>query len=286
MKWEDRRKSDNIDNAGSGSGGGKGIDIGGGRLVIALLIYLFTGDPMAAFEGAVRSGDDQYVQEEYTLSPEEEQLYDYSAVVLADTEDAWSEILKEENMDYEPAKMHIFKDAIKTGCGLANSGVGPFYCSVDKAVYMDLSFYDELINKFGADDGDFVLSYVISHEIGHHVQNVTGVMDDYQKQMASLSKKDQNALTVRLELQADYLAGVVAKYQDDKGYLDPGDIDEAVSAAWVIGDDTLQKEAYGEVRPESYTHGTSEQRTRWFKKGYEKGDLSDWDTFSLDKSDL
>lgn len=285
MKWEDRRKSDNIDNAGRGSGG-KGVAIGGGGLIVALLIFFLTGDPFAAYESAVREDTTNTAQEEYTLSPEEEELYNYSAVVLADTEDTWTEILKKEDIDYEPAKMHIFKDSINTGCGFADSGVGPFYCSVDKAVYMDLSFYDELINKFGAKEGDFVLSYVISHEIGHHVQNVTGVMDSYHKDMEGLSKEEQNALTVRLELQADYLAGVVAKYQDDKGYLDPGDIDEAVSTAWVIGDDSLQKKAYGEVRPESYTHGTSEQRARWFTKGYERGDLSGWDTFSLDKNDL
>lgn len=285
MKWEGRRKSDNIDNAGRGSGG-KGVAIGGGGLVLALLIYLITGDPMAAFQTAVRDDNSQQVQEEYTLSAEEQKLYDYSAVVLADTEDAWTDILNKENIQYEPAKMKVFKDSIKSGCGLASSGTGPFYCSADNAVYMDLSFYDDLINKFGAKEGDFVLSYVISHEIGHHVQNVTGIMSKYQDKMNRLSKEEQNALTVRLELQADYLAGVVAKYQDNQGYLDSGDIEEAVSTAWVIGDDTLQKRATGEVRPESYTHGTSEQRSKWYKKGYEAGNLSEWDTFKLDKSDL
>lgn len=285
MKWKNRRKSENIDNAGKGSGG-RGVAIGGGGLVLALLIYFITGDPMAAFQTAVRDNNSQQVQEEYTLSSEEQELYDYSAVVLADTEDAWTDILSEEDVQYEPAKMHIFKDSIKSGCGLASSGTGPFYCSVDNAVYMDLSFYDELINKFGAKNGDFVLSYVISHEVGHHVQNVTGIMSKYQEKMSKLSKEEQNALTVRLELQADYLAGVVAKYQSDKGYLDPGDIEEAVSTAWVIGDDTLQKRATGEVRPESYTHGTSEQRSKRFKKGYEMGNLSEWDTFNLDSSDL
>ena len=145
---------------------------------------------------------------------------------------------------------------------------------------MDLSFYDSLIRDFGADEGDFILSYVISHEVGHHVQEVTGIMNQYQELMGKLSEEERNALTVRLELQADYLAGVVARYQEDKGYLDPGDIDEAISAAWSIGDDTLQKKAQGYVRPESFTHGSSDQRTRWYKKGYEAGDLSAWDTFS------
>ncbi|MBS6928907.1 MAG: neutral zinc metallopeptidase, partial [Finegoldia magna] len=176
--------------------------------------------------------------------------------------------------------LNIFKDQVKSGCGIANAGMGPFSCSRDEAVYMDLSFYDSLINDFGADEGDFILSYVISHEVGHHVQTITGVMQKYQEQMANLSEEEQNALTVRLELQADYLAGVVARYQKDKGYLDPGDIDEAISAAWSIGDDTIQKKSQGHVKPESFTHGTSAQRTRWFKKGYETGDLSNWDTFS------
>lgn len=285
MKWRGRKGSDNIDNVGRGKNKG-GIAIGGGGLVLALLIYFLTGDPMAAFETAVRPNNNQQVQEEYTLTEKEQELYDYSAVVLKDTEDTWTEILKKENIEYKPAQMHVFKDSVESGCGLASKGTGPFYCSRDSCVYMDLSFYDELINKFGAKNGDFVLSYVISHEIGHHVQNVTGVMDQYYKKMKTLSKEEQNALTVRLELQADYLAGVVARYQKDKGYLEEGDIDEAISTAWVIGDDTIQKKSTGQVRPEAYTHGTSEQRSRWYKKGYETGDLSKWDTFSLDSNEL
>ncbi len=287
MKWQGRRQSKNISNVGRG-GGGRGVAIGGGGLILALLVYLLTGDPQAALDTAAQGGNSNQPQnqQEYKLSPEEQQLYDYSAVVLADTEDAWEEILGEEGIDYRPAQMKVFKDSIRSGCGLASSRTGPFYCSRDNALYMDLSFYDELINRFGAKEGDFVLSYVISHEIGHHVQNVTGIMSQYQKQMAKLSKEDQNALTVRLELQADYLAGVVARYQEDKGYLDPGALEEAISTAWVIGDATIQKRATGEVRPESHTHGTSEQRAKWYKKGYDKGDLSGWDTFSLDSSEL
>ena len=176
--------------------------------------------------------------------------------------------------------MEIFKGQVKSGCGIANSGMGPFYCSRDETIYMDLSFYDSLIRDFGADEGDFILSYVISHEVGHHVQEVTGIMKQYQELASQMSEEERNALTVRLELQADYLAGVVARYQKDKGYLDPGDIEEAVSAAWSIGDDTIQKKAQGYVRPESFTHGSSENRVRWFKKGYEAGDLSEWDTFN------
>ena len=145
---------------------------------------------------------------------------------------------------------------------------------------MDLSFYDSLIKDFGAKEGDFILSYVISHEVGHHVQEVTGIMSQYQELASKMSENERNALTVRLELQADYLAGVVARYQKDKGYLDPGDMEEAISTAWSIGDDAIQKKAQGYVRPESFTHGSSEERVRWYKKGYETGNLSQWDTFN------
>lgn len=274
MKWRGRRQSSNV----SRSKGG-GVALGGGGLIIALIVFLLTGNPRDAIRSGFGSAEPSRTQN-YELTEKEKTLYDYSAVVLADTEDAWHEILKNEGIDYREPQLKIFKGQVKSGCGLASAGMGPFYCSRDEALYMDLSFYDSLIRDFGADEGDFILSYVISHEVGHHVQQVTGIMSQYQEMMGKLSEKEQNALTVRLELQADYLAGVVARYQKDNGYLDPGDIDEAISAAWSIGDDTLQKKSQGYVRPESFTHGSSEQRTRWFKKGYEAGDLSAWDTFS------
>lgn len=274
MKWRGRRQSSNV----SRSKGG-GVALGGGGLIIALIVFLLTGNPRDAIRSGFGSAEPSRTQN-YEFTEKEKTLYDYSAVVLADTEDAWHEILKNEGIDYREPKLKIFKGQVKSGCGLASAGMGPFYCSRDEALYMDLSFYDSLIRDFGADEGDFILSYVISHEVGHHVQEVTGIMSQYQEMMGKLSEKEQNALTVRLELQADYLAGAVARYQKDKGYLDPGDIDEAISAAWSIGDDTLQKKSQGYVRPESFTHGSSEQRTRWFKKGYEAGNLSAWDTFS------
>lgn len=275
MKWRGRRQSSNV----SRSRGG-GVALGGGGLLIALIVFLITGSPRDAIRSGFGGSSEPQSTQNYELSEKEQELYDYSAVVLADTEDAWHSILKKEGIDYREPKLKIFKGQVKSGCGLASSGMGPFYCSRDETLYMDLSFYDSLIKDFGADEGDFILSYVISHEVGHHVQEVTGIMSQYQEMMGELSEKDGNALTVRLELQADYLAGVVARYQKDQGYLDPGDIDEAISAAWSIGDDTLQKRAQGYVRPESFTHGSSEERTRWFKKGYEAGDLSEWDTFS------
>lgn len=275
MKWRGRRQSSNV----SRSRGG-GVALGGGGLLIALIVFLITGSPRDAIRSGFGGSSEPQSTQNYELSEKEQELYDYSAVVLADTEDAWHSILKKEGINYREPKLKIFKGQVKSGCGLASAGMGPFYCSRDETLYMDLSFYDSLIKDFGADEGDFILSYVISHEVGHHVQEVTGIMSQYQEMMGKLSEKDGNALTVRLELQADYLAGVVARYQKDKGYLDPGDIDEAISAAWSIGDDTLQKRAQGYVRPESFTHGSSEERTRWFKKGYEAGDLSEWDTFS------
>lgn len=275
MKWRGRRQSSNV----SRSRGG-GVALGGGGLLIALIVFLITGSPRDAIRSGFGGSSEPQTTQNYELSEKEQELYDYSAVVLADTEDAWHSILKNEGINYREPKLKIFKGQVKSGCGLASAGMGPFYCSRDETLYMDLSFYDSLIKDFGADEGDFILSYVISHEVGHHVQEVTGIMSQYQEMMGKLSEKDGNALTVRLELQADYLAGVVARYQKDQGYLDPGDIDEAISAAWSIGDDTLQKRAQGYVRPESFTHGSSEERTRWFKKGYEAGDLSEWDTFS------
>lgn len=280
MKWRGRRQSSNIGNSGRGRGGG-GLALGGGGLIVALIVFLITGSPSRAIlSGLGTGGSQEPTTTEYKLSEEEKKLYDYSAVVLADTEDAWSEILKNEGINYPEPSLNIFKDTVKSGCGIAQSGMGPFYCSADQAIYMDLSFYDSLINDFGAKDGDFILSYVISHEVGHHVQNVTGIMGQYQELMQKLPENERNALTVKLELQADYLAGVVARYQADKGYLDEGDIEEAISTAWSIGDDAIQKKSQGYVRPESFTHGSSEQRTRWYKKGYEAGDLSGWDTFN------
>lgn len=274
MKWQGRRQSSNV----SKSKGG-GVALGGGGLILALIVFLITGSPRDAIRTGLGTGS-QGTNQEYKLSAKEQELYDYSAVVLADTEDAWHEILKDEGIEYREPKLEIFKGQVKSGCGIANSGMGPFYCSRDETLYMDLSFYDSLIKDFGAKEGDFILSYVISHEVGHHVQEVTGIMSQYQELASKMSENERNALTVRLELQADYLAGVVARYQKDKGYLDPGDMEEAISTAWSIGDDAIQKKAQGYVRPESFTHGSSEERVRWYKKGYETGNLSQWDTFN------
>lgn len=285
MKWRGRRGSSNISNRGRGT---RGAAIGGGGLLLGLLVFFLTGNPLAALNvGLGGGGGGQVTQESVELTQDEQDKFDYASVVLKDTEDAWNEILAEYGYDYRPVKMDVYQDAVETGCGVGQSGMGPFYCSVDETIYMDLSFYDELINKFGADEGDFILAYVISHEVAHHVQNVTGVLGEVNNRRSRASQTEANEWTVRLELQADYLAGVVARYQDDKGYLEAGDIDEAISAAWAIGDDTIQESQLGRVTPESFTHGTSEQRSRWYKKGFDAGDLSGWDTYSEpDASDL
>lgn len=284
MRWQGRRQSGNVQSGGRGSRGG--VAFGSAGLILGLIVYLITRSPSTAINVALNGGAIQpgtVETQELQLSPEEQERYEYSAVVLADTEDTWHALLAEEGYSYHEPQMQIFQENIQSGCGLASSGMGPFYCSIDRCIYMDLAFYRSLIEDFGADEGDFILSYVISHEVGHHVQNELGILDQVHKVMRSSSSKAANDLSVRLELQADYLAGVVARYQEDAGYLEKGDIEEAISAAWVIGDDAIQEQKRGYVQPESFTHGSSEQRVRWFQKGYEAGDLSEFNTFDTDK---
>lgn len=284
MRWQGRRKSGNIQNGGRGIRGG--VAIGGGGLLLGLLTLLITHNPFAAINIALNGGAVQpgkIETQKLQLSSEEQELYEYSGVVLADTEDTWHEILAKEGRTYKEPTLRIFQDNIKSGCGIASAGMGPFYCGLDRCIYMDLAFYRSLIEDFGADEGDFILSYVISHEVGHHVQNELGILDQVHQLQRSSSSEEANDLSVRLELQADYLAGVVARYQKDAGYLEKGDIKNAISAAWVIGDDAIQRQKTGYVQPESFTHGSSEQRTRWFQKGYEAGDLSEFNTFDTEK---
>lgn len=265
MKFTNRRKSSNIQNRGRGVGGA-GPALGGGGILVALIIFLVTGNPLTAIMGGLgvpSGGQQQIEQTQVPMSQAEQTLYDYSAVSLADTEDVWNDILADHGVQYREPTLNIFDQAIQTGCGIGQSGMGPFYCSADEQIYMDLDFYETLVRDFGAQDGEFILSYVISHEVAHHVQQVTGVMSDVNKLRQSASQEDANRLTVRLELQADYLAGVVARHQYDRGYIEERDIEDAISAAWAIGDDTIQMNQRGYVNPESFTHGTSEQRTRW-----------------------
>lgn len=281
MKWQDRQGSSNIRSGGRGVG----RTLGGGGLIIGLLVFLLTGNPFAALNIGFRANQalpGTVKQEPLQLTSDQQELYDFSAVALKDTEDTWQKLFRDYGKSYNDATMIVFQDKVKSGCGIADAGTGPFYCSLDRCVYMDLSFYDMLIKKFGTDDNKFILSYVISHEIGHHVQNELGVMDQVNKVRSKADERKSNELTVRLELMADYLAGVVAHYQDKEGYLESGDIEAAIKAAWSIGDDNIQKRARGYVRPESFTHGTGDQRARWYKKGYEAGNLDYYNTFDYD----
>ena len=281
MQWFGRRESDNVeDDRGSGGGGGR-FALGGGIVsIIALAIYYFTGVDTSQLLNQVATNSQRQTEQRATdpNAPEDKQKQ-FVRVVLADTEDIWTKLFSDMGKTYEKPRLVLFTDAIQSGCGNASSTTGPFYCPADTKVYIDLSFYDELQNRFGA-AGDFAQAYVIAHEVGHHVQNLLGTSAKMDEARNRLSETQYNKLSVKLELQADFYAGVWAHYEHSlKNVLDPGDIEEALNAANAIGDDRLQKQASGHVEPDSFTHGTSAQRMYWFKKGYETGDVSQGDTF-------
>ena len=274
MKWQGRTGSRNV--LDRRTTGGKAA-IGGIGIVVLIAYTLLTGDPSMLIGNLLGGGGSSNTA---PLTAEEQALGDFASVVLKDTEDVWTKVFQEYNMTYQPAKMILYRDATDSGCGYANAQVGPFYCSLDQSVYIDLSFFATMRTKLGA-SGDFAMAYVIAHEIGHHVQHLTGVLEDVQKAKQGLSQTQQNELNVRLELQADYLAGVWANHVQGMGYLEDGDIDEAMNAAAAVGDDRIQEQATGRVTPDNFTHGTSEQRQRWFRKGFMRGDLEEWDTFNI-----
>ena len=286
MKWKGRRSSSNVeDRRSSGSSsmggiGGKGI-LGGGIGIILIIIFALMGGDLGSIlnTGVVNPGNTPTVQE----TQQEDELKNFVSVVLADTEDAWTQIFAENNMTYEKPTLVIFSGNVQSGCGTAGSSTGPFYCPADHKLYIDLSFYQELGQRFGA-PGDFAMAYVVAHEVGHHVQTLLGISQQVQKITSQLNQTEANKYLVRLELQADYLAGVWANHAKGQGYLEEGDLEEALNAANAIGDDRLQKNAQGYVVPDSFTHGTSLQRMKWFKLGYQYGDLSHGDTFNT--SDL
>ena len=221
----------------------------------------------------------------YVETQEEKELAQFVSVVLAETEDVWTEVLGQEGISYTEPKLVLFSGSVESACGVAGSSTGPFYCPGDDKVYIDLSFFTELQERFKA-PGDFAMAYVIAHEVGHHVQNILGTSDQVMALRTQLSEKEFNRYLVRLELQADYYAGLWAHYAHSIGILDQGDIEEALNAANAIGDDRIQKNANGYVVPDSFTHGTSEQRMRWFKKGFTSGEIRDGDTFSVSDNDL
>lgn len=274
MKWQGRQGSKNVsDRRLSG-----GTAIGGAGVIILLIYTLVSGDPSALIGSLMNQGGTTQT----SLTQEEKDMGEFVSVVLNDTETVWTSIFEDYKMKYEPAKLVLYSNTMDTGCGHASSSVGPFYCSQDQTVYIDLVFYKQLRTQFNA-PGDFAMAYVIAHEVGHHIQYLTGILDEYNGLRSRVSALEFNKLTVRLELQADYLAGVWAKHVQGMGYLEEGDLEEALNAASAVGDDRIQEQATGRVNPDNFTHGTSLQRKTWFKKGYTNGDLEEWDTFSLDQ---
>ncbi|MEP6502979.1 MAG: neutral zinc metallopeptidase [Betaproteobacteria bacterium] len=297
MKWEGQRESSNVedrrDDTGGGGGGGSGFggfggrSIGIGTIVIALIGgWIFGINPLTIL-GVITGGGAPVQQRQpaqrggqrVAHTPEEDRMKAFVSTVLADTEDVWTQAFKERGGTYRDPKLVLFRGAIPTACGQGESATGPFYCPGDEKVYIDLSFYDLLRTKLGA-PGDFAQAYVIAHEVGHHVQKLLGISDKVDAARRSADSVRSNALSVRLELQADCFAGIWAnKAQATKQIIEAGDIDEALNAATQIGDDTLQRKSSGTIQPETFTHGTSAQRVHWFKQGFESGQIEQCDTF-------
>jgi predicted metalloprotease len=280
MKWIGRRQSDNVEDRRGMSSGGKTI-IGGGIIgIIILLLNVFGGEKAQMITPILEQFNQQQNTQTETraLTAEEEKLAEFPKVILKDTEVIWTKIFEENNMEYIKPKMVLFTGSVETACGGASSASGPFYCPSDQKVYMDLGFFDELQTKFGASGGDFATAYVIAHEVGHHIQTLLGTSAKMHHAQEGKSEAEANKLSVALELQADFYAGVWAKHNQEN--LDIDDIDEALSAAQAVGDDAIQKRMQGHIVPESFTHGTSEQRKYWFMKGYKTGDIRQGDTFS------
>lgn len=276
MRWMQGRRSENVEDR-RGMSVPTGIAGGGIGAVILVLIALFLGvDPSILLEGD--SGD--VAPSSQQQSAGDDQQRDFVSVVLADTEDTWSDLFQQTNRHYEDPKLVLFSGAIQSACGFAQAAVGPFYCPSDRKVYLDLSFFRALQDRFHA-PGDFAEAYVIAHEVGHHVQNLLGIAGRVAGARSRMDEADANALSVRTELQADCFAGVWAHHADRvRHILEAGDIEEALNAASAIGDDRLQRQAQGYVVPESFTHGSSAQRVHWFKRGFETGAVRDCDTFS------
>lgn len=289
MKLDGRRESTNVeDRRGMSRGVKAGIGGGiGGILLIALITFLGGGDLGDVVQNVASSGvlEQTDPQTEQSFSEEEQQLAKFSRQILAATEDIWTEKFKEMGYAYTPPTLVLFTNSVQSACGSASSAVGPFYCSGDQKLYIDLSFFSTMKQQLGA-DGDFAYAYVIAHEVGHHVENLLGILGEAHKKMAQASKTEANKISVRLELLADYYAGVWAHYDNEEYQsLEDGDIEEAINCANVIGDNYLQKKAQGYVQPDSFTHGTSAQRMKWLKLGLQTGDMTRT-TFGIPESQL
>ena len=279
MRWRDGRRSSNVEDrrrvrlSGKAKGGGIGI------ILLALIGMYFGLDPAVILQQGANLSGPSVEQSDYTPTAAENELADFVSVVLADTEDTWGALFAADGRKYQQPTLVLFTGAVESACGFAQAAMGPFYCPADKKVYIDLSFYQDLRTKMGA-PGDFAQAYVIAHEVGHHIQNLLGISSQVHEMRSRLSQADYNKLSVRLELQADCLSGIWANHADNaRQILESGDIEEALNAASMIGDDRLQQQSRGYVTPDSFTHGSSEQRVRWFKKGLMSGDVNACDTF-------
>lgn len=299
MRWKSGRRSSNVEDrrgqsAGYGSGGGSGgllvflpmlIRSKTGRIMIGIAVLVFLGARMMGVDLSpliLGGSTSNAPAQPYELTPEEQELADFVSVVLADTEDTWNALFPQLGMAYKEPTLVLFTSRVNSACGLASSAVGPFYCPGDQKLYLDLSFFNDLKQRHGA-PGDFAQAYVIAHEVGHHVQTLLGISSEIRQAGRGNSKTQVNALSVRQELQADCFAGLWGNAANtERQLLDPGDLEEALTAATAIGDDRLQRESGRGVVPDSFTHGTSAQRVRWFRKGFETGDLASCDTFAAE----
>jgi predicted metalloprotease len=282
MKWDELRRSDNVEDRRGISG--RTLAVGGGGIgvvIVALIVMFLGGDPSQLLQSPggqqTNSAPDQT-----QFSPQEQKLKDFVSAILGSTEDVWGQMFRQNGGTYRPPKLVLFTGRVESACGFASAASGPFYCPADQKVYIDLAFYQELKERFQA-PGDFAQAYVIAHEIGHHVQNLLGTSDKVQQARSSENEAQANQLSVRLELQADFYAGVWANHARKQfpDLLEAGDLEEALNAASAIGDDKIQMQSRGYVVPDAFTHGTAAQRVRWFRKGFESGDMRQGDTFSV-----
>lgn len=289
MRWQGRRESDNVEDRRDQSGGAGGNGMGGMRIpirgksgIVIVIVVLVAGYYGVDLTGLIDGGQSQTSSQRQapaSVSPSDSSDAKFTSVVLASTEDVWTQIFKQNGMTYRDPKLVMYRGATRTGCGTGQSVMGPFYCPADSTVYIDLSFYQELKDKLGA-GGDFAQGYVVAHEVGHHVQNLLGIERKMREMQQGASKAEANRLSVKLELQADCYAGIWGHAMQQEQVLEEGDLKEALDAARAIGDDRLQQQSQGRVVPDSFTHGTSQQRYDWFKRGYDSGDMKQCDTFT------
>jgi uncharacterized protein len=280
MKWQGRQGSDNVEDRRGISTGKMALGGGIGTIIIVLVVLLLGGDPSKVLN-VLQQGGPATESGPVTSSPEEDEMVQFVKVVLGDTEKTWGKLFADAGSVYRQPKLVLFRGQIESACGFATSASGPFYCPGDEKVYLDISFFEDLKIKFGA-YGDFAVAYVIAHEVGHHVQNQLGILKQVSSKQSQMSEKQANQLQVRVELQADFFAGLWAHYEQDLNYLDEGDIEEAMNAAASVGDDVLQEKYQGRVVPDKFTHGSAEQRKNWFLKGLTTGKVDLGNTFDSD----